>query len=109
MRNTARPWSRASTRRRWTNSIAPTSRPRVGCAAISTRGSRATSRAITTFCWLPPESADARVAAAHVELVQQRACGVDYASGVEEALLRKGRLRVVVQDEILRERKLEHE
>ena len=33
----ALPSSRSSTSRRWTNSIAPTSRPRVGCAAISTR------------------------------------------------------------------------
>ena len=67
----ARPSSRSSTSRRWTNSIAPTSRPRVGCAAISTRGSRSISRASTTFCWLPPESARARrlrAAAAHVEL-----------------------------------------
>ena len=32
----ARPSSRSSTRRRCTNSIAPTSRPRVGCAAMST-------------------------------------------------------------------------
>ena len=30
------PASRSSTSRRWTNSIAPTSRPRVGCAAMST-------------------------------------------------------------------------
>src|SRR5204863_389506 len=54
---TARPSSRSSTRRRWTNSIAPTSRPRVGWAAISTRGSRSISRASTTFCWFPPDSA----------------------------------------------------
>src|SRR4051812_20801427 len=53
----ARPSSRSATSRRWTYSIAPTSRPRVGWAAISTFGLRATSRATTTFCWLPPESA----------------------------------------------------
>ena len=35
--STPRPSSRSSMRRRWTNSIAPTSRPRVGCAAMSTR------------------------------------------------------------------------
>ena len=38
-------------------------------------GLRETSRAITTFCWLPPESDAARRlrrAAAHVELLQQR-------------------------------------
>ena len=57
----ARPSSRSSTSRRWTNSIAPTSRPRVGCAAISTLGLRSISRARMTFCWLPPESPPARV------------------------------------------------
>ena len=37
-------------------SIAPTSRPRVGWEATSTRGSWSSSRASTTRCWLPPES-----------------------------------------------------
>ena len=59
--STAQPASRCSTRRRCTNSIAPTSRPRVGCAASSRRGSDWISRASTTFCWLPPESARAGV------------------------------------------------
>ena len=36
-------------------SIAPTSSPRVGCAATSTFGSRHISRAKTTRCWFPPE------------------------------------------------------
>ena len=36
--------------------MAPTSRPRVGCAATSTRGLQAISRAMTHFCWLPPDS-----------------------------------------------------
>src|SRR5581483_2142972 len=58
---TARPASRCSTSLRWTNSIAPTSRPRVGCAAISIFGSPSISRARTTFCWLPPERAYAGV------------------------------------------------
>ena len=44
------PSSRSSIRRRWTNSIAPTSRPRVGWAAINTFGLRSISRASTTFC-----------------------------------------------------------
>src|SRR3954452_18177181 len=56
-----RPASRSATSRRWTNSIAPTSNPRVGCAATSTRGLFAISRAITTFCWLPPDNAAASV------------------------------------------------
>ena len=46
----------------------------MGCAAISTFGSREISRAATTFCWLPPDSAPGRrerTAAAHVELLDQ--------------------------------------
>src|SRR5205823_14123520 len=41
MSRIARPSPRSSTRRRCRYSIAPTSRPRVGCAATSTFGSRA--------------------------------------------------------------------
>ena len=36
------------------------SRPRVGCAAISTVGSKASSRASSAFCRLPPDSVPAR-------------------------------------------------
>src|ERR671916_160626 len=61
---TPRPASRCSSSRLWTNSIAPTSRPRVGWAAIVTCGSSASSRAITTFCWLPPDSDPAVVSGA---------------------------------------------
>src|SRR6266545_1129478 len=53
--STASPWSRASTMRRWTYSIEPTSRPRVGCEAISSRIGRDSSLAMITFCWLPPD------------------------------------------------------
>ena len=42
--------------RRCTNSIDPTSRPRVGWLASSSLTSRPTSRARMTFCWLPPDS-----------------------------------------------------
>ena len=52
---TATPWSRCSTMRRCTNSIDPTSRPRVGWLASSTLMSRLTSRATMTFCWFPPD------------------------------------------------------
>ena len=38
------------------NSIAPMSRPRVGCSAISSGASCASSRATTTFWRFPPES-----------------------------------------------------
>ena len=52
----AAPRSRSRTSALCTNSMAPTSRPRVGCTAMSRSGSRETSRAMMTFCWLPPES-----------------------------------------------------
>ena len=50
------------TMRRCTNSIEPTSSPRVGWATISSFSGRDSSRASTTFCWLPPESVDAAAA-----------------------------------------------
>ncbi len=50
------PLSRSATSSLWMNSMAPTSTPRVGCSAISTGAWCASSRAITTFCRLPPES-----------------------------------------------------
>ena len=53
---TAVPWSRSRTIRLWTNSMEPTSRPRVGWLAMSSRSGRDISRARTTFCWLPPDS-----------------------------------------------------
>ena len=53
---TGTPESRASTILVCTNSIDPTSSPRVGCAATNSLSSRLSSRASTTFCWLPPES-----------------------------------------------------
>ena len=39
--------------------MARMSSPRVGFSATTTRGARASSRATTTFCWLPPLSAAA--------------------------------------------------
>ena len=39
--------------------LAPTSTPRVGSSAISTRGSRSSIRANSSFCWLPPDSVPA--------------------------------------------------
>ena len=68
--STAAPWSRSSTIRRWMNSIEPTSRPRVGWATTSSLGSPVSSRAMMTFCWLPPDSVDAATSGlgrAHVE------------------------------------------
>lgn len=58
---TGTPSSRVSMMRLWMNSIDPTSTPRVGCAATRRRRSRLSSRARTTFCWLPPERRPAQV------------------------------------------------
>ncbi len=49
------PLARWSSSRSWMYSVAPMSTPRVGCAATSTSGSRASSRAMTTFWMLPPD------------------------------------------------------
>ena len=38
------------------SALAPTSMPRVGSSRISSRGSVASQRASSTFCWLPPDS-----------------------------------------------------
>src|SRR5690606_1299188 len=51
---TGTPASRVSTIRLWMNSMDPTSTPRVGWAAMNSDRSRLSSRASTTFCWLPP-------------------------------------------------------
>ncbi len=61
--STATPWSRCCTMRRCTNSIEPTSRPRVGWLATSTLCSRPSSLARMTFCWLPPDSVPTGVSA----------------------------------------------
>ena len=53
--STPMPPSRCSMIFLWMYSIAPTSRPRVGCMAISSSGLRLISRATMTFCWLPPD------------------------------------------------------
>ena len=52
---TAVPVSRSATMRWWTNSMEPTSRPRVGWEATRTLRGRESSRARMAFCWLPPE------------------------------------------------------
>ena len=107
-----RPSSRSSTSRRCTNSIAPTSRPRVGCAAISTFGLRSISRASTTFCWLPPERPPARVCGPPPRTsnsLQQDARLLDQALREEPAVARRRRMVVVVESEVLGQREVEHE
>ena len=41
--------------RRWISAFAPTSMPRVGSSRIRIFGLVSSQRAISTFCWLPPE------------------------------------------------------
>ena len=85
--STPRPASRCAISCEWTNSIAPTSSPRVGCAAISTFGSSAISRAITTFCWLPPESDSA--SASH----EPPRTSYSSSSGAARSFMRFGEIR----------------
>ena len=50
------PCADARSMRRWMSAFDPTSTPCVGSSSTSTRGVQRNQRAITTFCWLPPES-----------------------------------------------------
>ena len=108
--STARPASRCSSSRLCTNSIAPTSRPRVGWAAIVTRGSSASSRAITTFCWLPPESEPAVVSGSPPRTSYCSSSGsrlLLHALGREQAEAAERRAPVLAQREVLGEREVE--
>lgn len=57
MSRTAAPSSRAATRRSYMKRMAPMSTPRVTWEAINSLGPAESSRATTTFCRLPPDSA----------------------------------------------------
>ena len=59
--STALPASRWATSCLWMYSIAPTSRPRVGCTATISGRFRSISRAMMAFCWLPPDMLRATV------------------------------------------------
>src|SRR5690606_33319698 len=54
MNSTATPPPDSSATSRWIPVFAPTSMPRVGSSRMSSRGSRISQRASSTFCWLPP-------------------------------------------------------
>ena len=66
------PASRLATTCLWMNSMLPTSRPRVGWSRTSSLRSRANSRAMTTFCWLPPDSVPALASADGVRMSNAR-------------------------------------
>ncbi len=52
-----RPDAASSETIRCTSTLAPISMPRVGSSRMRTCGSVASHLAMTTFCWLPPDSA----------------------------------------------------
>ena len=68
---TTAPAAAASSTRRWMSAFDPTSTPCVGSSSTSTDGSTRSQRAMTTFCWFPPESSSTGLLGlrrAHVEL-----------------------------------------
>ena len=112
MSRIARPSSRSSTRRRWRYSIAPTSRPRVGCAAIEdlrVAGDLARCDELLLVAARERRRPSSRAASADVELLDQTARPLDEAAREEPAPARSGRIAVVVQRDVLGERELEHE
>ena len=98
---------------RWMNSIAPRSTPRVGCAASRSRAARVSSRATTSFCWLPPESlprARRRIGRAHVELGQRAAVAKSRTRrAVEQRAATERGLAVAAEHEVVLEREVEHQ
>jgi hypothetical protein len=52
----------------------------VGCAASSTEKSRPISRAITIFCWLPPERARAGSAGSAGRMSKRLTCSAAWAA-----------------------------
>ena len=110
---TARPSSRSSTSRRCTNSIAPTSSPRVGCAAIRTLGSRSISRARIDLL-LVAAGERARRASAGLPPRTSNSCdqpsrALDEHGSGRASRSASRRLAVVVQRDVLGEREVEHE
>ena len=112
-RRIARPSSRSVTSRRWRYSIAPTSRPRVGCAAISDlRVAIDLPRRHELLLVAARQAAGAREgpAAAHVELANQASARARPSGrGRSSPSVESGGLRVVVQRDVLGDRELEHE
>ena len=92
--------------------MAPTSSPLVGWPATSTRGSRSTSRAMTIFCWLPPDRDEASVVgrpATHVELLQQPAGECDQPARPQPAEPGVWLVPVLVEPDVLGQREVEDE
>src|SRR6185437_15391205 len=69
MTTTALPSSARRLMSWWISAMAPTSTPRVGSSKMMRSGSCTSDLAITTFCWLPPESSTTftSLLMAHVE------------------------------------------
>ena len=97
---------------RWMNSMLPTSSPRVGWSRTRSFGSRPSSRATTTFCWLPPDSVpaftqDRRRSDVELGHALVRA-GADRVVVAHEAA-GEGRGVVVVEDDVVGDREGEDE
>src|SRR3954471_21391021 len=105
------PSSRSLRSRPWTNSIAPTSSPRVGWCAIKSFGSLATSRATATFCWLPPESELASVSGSppRTSYSLSSARVVGHPADRQEAVIRDRRLAVLAERQVLGQGEVQHE
>src|ERR1700689_1074723 len=98
---TATPLSRCCTMRRCTNSIEPTSSPRVGWLATSTLCWRPSSRARVTFCWFPPAPRRARRAGPDVELPDQLGRSAGDRAAVQADAGRIRRLVVLVEHHVV--------
>ena len=94
----------------WMARAATRSTPRVGCATTSTSGSRASARARTIFCWLPPERvrAGARRSGGRMSNRTMRASATPAtARVVHEACAREP--RELAQHQVVLDRRVEHE
>ena len=102
-----RPGRGARTISRWMNSIDPTSSPRVGWATTSSFGSPVSSRAMITFCWLPPDSVEAATSGLGVR-TSKRATRSQPDRGsaavLAEAAAGEGPLAVAVEHEVVADR-----
>ena len=74
MTSKPRPRPRNSRNCAWMKVRAATSRPRVGWAATSTSGSKASARASRAFCRLPPDSVPVRVSGPGARMSKRRIC-----------------------------------
>ncbi len=110
---TATPSSRSAMTRLWMNSMAPTSTPRVGWAAMNRETTGLdSSRARTTFCWFPPDSEPAG-SCTPVVRTSNSATFSSALAAMTEGFIRtplvKGCCLVLVEDHVLGDRERAHQ